>query len=51
MAKCRNRISSTLTTVLLLLGPRETTLAVVRFIITTRAGRRPREKKLEKEAE
>lgn len=51
LAKCKKVLGNTPTTIGQLLGPRETTLAVIRFIATTRAGRRPWEKELEEEAE
>lgn len=39
LAKCKKALGRTLTIVQQLQSPRETTLAIVRFITTTRAGR------------
>lgn len=48
---CKKALNSTPTMIQRLLGPRKTTLAVVRLIATTRASKCPREREPEEEAE
>lgn len=49
LAKCKRVLGSTPTRIRQLLSYRETTLAVIRFIITTKAGRCLQERELEEE--
>lgn len=51
LAKCKSVLGNRPTTVRQLPGTGETSLAVIKFIATTRAGRRPRGRKLDKDAE
>lgn len=51
IAKYKRVLSSTPTIMRQLLGPRQMTLRVVRFINSTRVGRSSRQRELEKKAE
>lgn len=50
LVNCKKPLGSTSTTIQQLLGLREITLAVMKFIATTSAGKRPQEREFKEEA-